>query len=73
MKFKELEKMLLKDGWILKNSKGSHHQYIHPTKRKNHNPLSQRRSEYKDCRIYFEDGGAEISPTTTIFYPDRRS
>lgn len=33
MKFKELEKMLLKDGWILKNSKGSHHQYIHPTKR----------------------------------------
>ncbi len=33
MKFKELEKMLLKDGWILKNSKGSHHQYIHPTKK----------------------------------------
>ena len=30
--FKELEKILLKDGWWLKNIKGSHHQYIHNTK-----------------------------------------
>ncbi len=32
MKFKELEKLLLADGWQLKNVKGSHHQYTHPTK-----------------------------------------
>lgn len=32
MKFREIEKILLADGWILKNIKGSHNQYIHPTK-----------------------------------------
>ncbi len=32
MKFREIEKILLKDGWKLKNVKGSHYQYIHPTK-----------------------------------------
>jgi len=33
MKFKELEKMLLNDGWSLKSVRGSHFQYIHPTKK----------------------------------------
>lgn len=33
MKFKELEKKLLMDGWVLKNVKGSHYQYIHPVKK----------------------------------------
>ena len=33
MKFKELEKKLLADGWILKNVKGSHYQYVHPVKK----------------------------------------
>jgi len=32
MKFREVEKLLLADGWVLKNTKGSHYQYIHPTK-----------------------------------------
>ena len=32
MKFREMEKKLLTDGWYLKNVKGSHHQYKHPTK-----------------------------------------
>ena len=32
MTFKEIEKILLKDGWYLKNIKGSHYQYKHPTK-----------------------------------------
>ena len=27
---KELEKLLLSNGWYLKNQKGSHRQYIHP-------------------------------------------
>ncbi len=32
MKFKEVEKLLLKDGWFQVKQKGSHHQYKHPTK-----------------------------------------
>lgn len=32
MKFKEIEKIILNDGWYYKNSKGSHNHYIHPTK-----------------------------------------
>lgn len=32
MKFKELEKMLLADGWRLKNSRGSHFNYVHPAR-----------------------------------------
>lgn len=33
MKFKEIEKIILKDGWIYNDCKGSHMQYIHPTKK----------------------------------------
>ena len=33
MKFKELEKILINDGWIFKSAKGSHYQYIHPSKK----------------------------------------
>jgi len=32
MKFREIEKILLKDGWIFKSAKGSHYQYVHPVK-----------------------------------------
>ena len=32
MKFREVEKLLLVDGWTFKNDKGSHYQYAHPTK-----------------------------------------
>jgi predicted RNA binding protein YcfA (HicA-like mRNA interferase family) len=32
MKFREVEKMILEDGWYLKNTKGSHNHYKHPTK-----------------------------------------
>ncbi len=32
MRFKEMEKILLNDGWKRKNVKGSHFQYIHPLK-----------------------------------------
>ena len=32
MKFREVEKILLDYGWVFKNAKGSHNQYIHPTK-----------------------------------------
>ena len=32
MRFRDIEKLLFNDGWVLKNSKGSHHQYVHPHK-----------------------------------------
>jgi predicted RNA binding protein YcfA (HicA-like mRNA interferase family) len=32
MKFRDIEKMLLLDGWMFKSAKGSHYQYVHPTK-----------------------------------------
>lgn len=33
MRFREIEKLLLADGWVLKNARGSHNHYIHPTKK----------------------------------------
>ena len=32
MRFREIEKILLSDGWSLKASKGSHNHYTHPYK-----------------------------------------
>lgn len=32
MRFRELEKEILSDGWTLVDVKGSHHQYKHPVK-----------------------------------------
>ena len=32
MRFKEIEKRLLADGWVLKSQRGSHRQYVHPVK-----------------------------------------
>jgi len=32
MKFQEIERVILNDGWSLKAVKGSHHQYTHPVK-----------------------------------------
>ena len=33
MRFREVEKMLLADGWYEVKIVGSHHQYKHPTKK----------------------------------------
>jgi predicted RNA binding protein YcfA (HicA-like mRNA interferase family) len=32
MRFKDIERIILADGWILKDIKGSHFQYTHTTK-----------------------------------------
>jgi predicted RNA binding protein YcfA (HicA-like mRNA interferase family) len=32
MNFREIEKIILKDGWRQDSIKGSHHQYEHPSK-----------------------------------------
>lgn len=33
MKFREVERILIEDGWYQVGQKGSHHQYKHPTKK----------------------------------------
>ena len=33
MRVREIEKIIFADGWVYKNSKGSHNHYIHPTKK----------------------------------------
>jgi len=35
MKFKEVERIIKKDGWILIRTDGSHYQYKHPDKKGN--------------------------------------
>ncbi|MDE6750518.1 MAG: type II toxin-antitoxin system HicA family toxin [Lachnospiraceae bacterium] len=32
MKPREMEKLILADGWVFKNQEGSHKNYIHPAK-----------------------------------------
>jgi predicted RNA binding protein YcfA (HicA-like mRNA interferase family) len=32
MKFREIETILLKDGWVFKEARGSHYQYVHRIK-----------------------------------------
>lgn len=32
MKFREIEKIILTDGWKFKNTRGSHFYYVHPQK-----------------------------------------
>ena len=32
MRFRDVEQMILENGWIHKATRGSHHQYVHPTK-----------------------------------------
>ena len=32
VKFQEIERLILKDGWTLKAVKGSHYQYVHASK-----------------------------------------
>lgn len=33
MRFEELEKIIISDGWFLKSQKGSHRQYVHHWKK----------------------------------------
>lgn len=33
MTFREIEKIVLNDGWVLQGSRGSHYYYTHPTKK----------------------------------------
>ncbi len=33
MNFRQVEKILQEDGWIIRNIEGSHYQYVHPIKK----------------------------------------
>lgn len=33
MKFREIEAIILRDGWVFKKAVGSHYQYVHSIKR----------------------------------------
>ena len=33
MKFRDVEKLIEADGWVHTETKGSHYQYVHPTKK----------------------------------------
>jgi len=33
MKFQEIERIILEDGWRFKSASGSHYQYVHASKR----------------------------------------
>jgi predicted RNA binding protein YcfA (HicA-like mRNA interferase family) len=33
MNAKQIERIIRKDGWVLKSQKGSHQQFVHPTKK----------------------------------------
>lgn len=49
MKFREIEKTILADGWYLKNAKGSHNHYKHPT---------------KSGKVTIPNHGGDLDPTT---------
>jgi predicted RNA binding protein YcfA (HicA-like mRNA interferase family) len=62
MKFREVEKMILDDGWYFKTTKGSHNHYKHPTKTgKVTIPKHVGDLDLKNCQIYNETGWLEIA------------
>ncbi len=63
IKPREMEKLILADGWIFKNQEGSHKNYIHPTKMwKSHNTFSQKRHSQRYRKFHQKTGGAQIAP-----------
>ncbi len=60
MTFRQIEKILINDGWYLKNTKGSHCQYIHQTKRgKVTIPRHKGDIDKKTAKTIFKQAGLE--------------
>ncbi len=63
MKSSDIIKKLEKDGWVLKNVRGSHHQFVHPKKPGRVTvrhpakdiPLGTRRNIYRQAKWKWED------------------
>lgn len=49
MRFREIEKIILSDGWTFKNTKGSHNHYIH---------------KYKPGKVTIPNHSGDIDPRT---------
>ena len=64
MRFKELERIIKKDGWYLDSSNGSHMHYKHREKRESHDTESSRRPRPENCQICLADDGLKIKPVS---------
>lgn len=59
MKPREMEKLILADGWVYKNQEGSHKNYIHPTKPgKVTIPFHKKRPSQRHRGFHQKTGGA---------------
>lgn len=66
LKPREMEKLILADGWIFKSQEGSHRHYIHPERpgkaRKGYHTLSSgKRPSQKDGEFHPQAGGVKIT------------
>lgn len=55
LKPREMEKLILADGWIFKSQEGSHRNYVHPIK-----------SGKVTIPFHQEAGGAQIAPVCLL-------
>lgn len=64
MKFREIEKIILDDGWYFKTARGSHNHYKHPTKSgKVTIPKHSGDLDPRTIKSIFGASRAEISPS----------
>lgn len=65
MRFREIEKIVLNDGWELVDVRGSHHQYKHPTKTgKVTIPNHRGDIPQKGCQLHTQTGRSQMRPAT---------
>lgn len=58
---KELERIILEDGWVFKMQTGSHRHYTHPTEaRQGHHSVSLQGHSERHGKFHFEAGRFEI-------------
>lgn len=63
LKPREMEKLILADGWIFKSQEGSHRHYIHPERpgKGYHTLSSGKRPSQKDGEFHPQAGGVKIT------------
>lgn len=60
MKFREIERIILDDGWTFKSARGSHYQYIHSVKKgKVTIPRHNGDLDPKTVKMIFKQAGIE--------------
>lgn len=59
---REMERIILADGWIFKTQVGSHKQYVHPVKKRASNDsVSLQGFNQGSRKLYFKAGRAEVT------------